>query len=518
MAKFEGITAVAPQFFYYVLIDGTDAVDSAAFGAELEKHTGWRNLYGDFLARAKKDPQRLHDPAHPFLPICLVEAGGKKVAVVCPGGRNAYGKDPFWITYPGRDPKTGEPDPDGIRDWSDAVQTKGRHTAAEESARYTQDLFLRPQVELEFGGAGGTQVIPQLPGGPASSNAVHYSADLLYFSSHGWLGGFARGNSIVSWQLASPPEARAAYTPSVYFSVGRYAAEGRGFAGPKWIVLAQCSTINAATWVLWARVFAKSHPHVRGILAYEEASPGADSSVSIAQRFFQHLKDKKPFLDAWRAANQTQKWAAIVHKEALGDRLDLWSQFKPLTTVETTADTFSYYGFLSSHSGRQEIRDKPPPFRLKLESSPDGQTFHEVSSANLDDRLVARYQLGWVYRVTLTVPKGHIVRGTMRWVHIRPTYPEQPLLEELFASVSSRAQHAVIGMNRAAQTLDIAANGSPSEIVFELYAAPDQVPSHLHDSHSYLWPSVSLETSAGKANYDFTITGLGYYGIWSPRR
>ncbi|HXU80290.1 MAG TPA: hypothetical protein VN914_02760, partial [Polyangia bacterium] len=94
-------TIAGPQPLYYLAIDGTEAQDSAVFGALLEGR-GWQNLATTFLKPPSDNPIRLTDPLHDFLSIPMVNTRGKSVAVVCPNGLNGMGNDPFWINYPGK--------------------------------------------------------------------------------------------------------------------------------------------------------------------------------------------------------------------------------------------------------------------------------------------------------------------------------------------------------------------------------------------------------------------------------
>ncbi|WP_394838102.1 hypothetical protein LVJ94_14430 [Pendulispora rubella] len=505
------LTAVAPRKLYYALVDGSPAIDSAVFGAQLEKHRGWRNLLKDFLSVAMDDPLRLHDPQHPYLPICVYDQDGTQVAIVCPGGREAKGQDPFWQTYPGRNPKTGAPDPTGQRSWPWRKDTRGRHTAAEESALYMNQFILQPQVELIFGGAGGTQMIGQLPDGSPTPGGSVFAADLLYVSSHGWLGGFAAGFTISSWLGANPQEAQGTFTASRYFSVGKYADAGHGFAGPQWIVLAQCSTVNSATWPLWARVLAKSNPRVRGILAYEEASPLPQVAAGIARRFFTNLDANQTFLDAWKNANGGNNWAAIVHKDAIHDRLDGWRAFAPLADVSTSATVSNYLGFLTSLPNGERILDVPPPFELILEIlTTETNGWLRVTSANLG--WTTEYCSNVACRLTIRAPRGEVIKkAKIRWVHIRPTHGYKPSIDDLFVFARFPAGNTSIPITKGSKDLDVDVPGSPSEVQIDLLAPPKIANKHLEAHHSYLWPRVELQTSTRTLTYDFRTIGLLYF-------
>src|SRR4051812_25480432 len=122
-----------PPVLYYLAIDGTEAQDSAVFGALLEGR-GWKNLAATFLRPAADDPTRLVDPAHDFLPILLVEARGKKIAVVAPNGTGGYGLDRFWRFYPTQaKTRRGE-------------TVEGRYAAAEKSGEFMSQLILTPAI------------------------------------------------------------------------------------------------------------------------------------------------------------------------------------------------------------------------------------------------------------------------------------------------------------------------------------------------------------------------------------
>ncbi|WP_394821586.1 hypothetical protein [Pendulispora albinea] len=507
-----GVTAVAPRKCYYAAIDGTKAKDSAVFGALLEKHRGWRNLLKDFLAVAKGDPRRLDDPRHPFLPICLYDEGGTQVAVVSPVGRDALGTDPFWATYPGRNPKTGAPDPVGHRAWSTRAPTVGRHTAAEESALYMSQFMLRPQVEIVLPGAAGAQMVAQLPEGKPTPGSTVFAADLLYVSSHGWLGGFAGGDHMSEWAAASPPDAQGTFPASIYFSVGKYADAGEGFSGPKWIILAQCSTVNSATWPLWARVLARSNPHVRGILAYEETAPPPEAAAGIARTFFDNLDRKQSFLDAWKGANRGRHWAAIVHQDAREDRLDGWGAFAPLADVATTATVSNYRGYIANSPNGERIFDAPPPFELVMEVWTDKTSgFLRVTSANLGG--LTEYCSNGACRLTIRAPRGErIQKTTVRWIHIRPSHAYQPSVDELFVSVTSPVPDATIRIGKGSKEVEaLAVAANQSEMTLDFLAPARVSNKQLHAHHSYLWPHVELETNARTSTYDFKTVGLLFF-------
>ncbi len=519
----ENQSVAAPAVFYYMAIDGSPAVDSAVFCAQLEAHQGWRNLVKDFLRPAQDDARRLDDPFHPFLPICLYKQDGRDIAVVSPGGRDSTGGDKFWKTYPGYDPITGARDELGEHDWGGPTRvTYGRHTAAEESARYMNQLILCPQVQVlrPDTGPDAGKVIAHLRDAGSPPVLETFAADLLYVSSHGWLGGFAGGFTIQKRPDAEPPKAIEPYNPSYYYSVGGYAFRGRGFEGPKWVVLAQCSTVNSATWALWARVLAKSNPHVRGILAYEEASPLPEEAASIAKAFFAQLDKGTSFVDAWREANKgdpkkgvrARHWAAIVHKDAVNDRLDRWADFADLASVETTDKISNYLGFMESAPRGEAIFDIPAPFGFSLKRLVQG-SFREVNYHNLDG-VAAIYDKNSHYQITIAAPTGQTIdSATIRWVHIRETNHHQPSFTQLFAKYQGTDANPKPQKGGKELLIEPAVKNSQSEMTIELTAPTAILDPKIEAHHSYFWPHVALTTTSGETtDHDFKTVGLLYYG------
>ena len=503
---FEKKLKAAPGNFYYVAIDGTEALDSVTFSQLLETNTGWKNLAGQFLEKEPKKGLRLLDPAHPYLPICLFG----RIAVVSPNGRNGLAIDDFWMHYQGELPSEA---PDGTKDWTDlgdTYTTKGRLTAAENCADFMFRFMLQPAVEIVQ--EGDTLSRRFVDGAPAAGARV-FAADLLFVSSHGWLGGYMRGNPALQAVGATPKETEAQfYTTRPYFVVGRAAKNGLSFRGPKWIILAQCSTVNSATWPLWASIFARSSPQVRGILAYEEASPDAGASQAISMKFFSLLRQNVPFLDAWKQANPIVKWAAIVHKDALGDTLPGWAALKPLSGTSLDPQDPSYLGFLTTGPLGEPIVDIPPPFGFKVEHDFKGNGWLEATPEVLDfgrAKLIANE----AYRITITAPDGETIdMVSVRMVHIRPTYPKQIPLASLF-NAPTVLDGAVTVATSGVADLIATASGAPGEscmIGLDSLDATALASSGAELSHAYFWFHVELTTPTGTQTHDFKTQGLSY--------
>jgi hypothetical protein len=497
-------TKVAPDFLYYALIDGTNEVDSVAFAANLtlkKGFGGWRNLL-DFLQTDPFDATRLIDGAHIYLPIIKLNDKAKPdadgVAVLAPGGPGGLGKEESWKTYkPG--PTVWKVPPEHL---GFTRQTFGRHTAAEESAEMVSDFILSPSVQVESGSASIQS------GRPVKPNATVFRASLLYVSSHGWLGGFMKGEGLATWADAEPEKAREEYVPfHSYFLIGRADVGGKFFVGPRWIVLAQCSTMNLATWAMWARVMANSDPPVHGILGYEESSPAAGASVGIANSFFAELRAKKPFLEAWKAANQGQHWAAIVHKDAHKDTLTSF----PTNRLPKPA-LGDYIGYLPSIRKGEPVSDPPAPFTVKLfrVRKDPAEPPVEVTPDALD---LGQAALGggstYLVRVSDTQP---FKRASIRFIHIRSTYHQQFGHAKLFEDIASPTTGGTLDLR---SPNDVAVNLNPAasavELSFKTHPEPKLHQSGLHASHSYLWLAVSIQpASGGEKKHDFKTLGLVY--------
>jgi hypothetical protein len=483
----------APEPLYYLAIDGTDAQDAAIFGALMEGR-GWQNLATTFLKPAVDNPFRLVDPVHEFLSIIQFTRDGKKVAVVSPNGFNGTGTDPFWTHYPATVTN------------KDGITVGGRYAAAELSAEFVQQLIMAPAIHTH-------ELQPDVLSRHFADNRLPYpsshapAARILYVSSHGWQSGIMRGDPLKD-DDAQPEATRNGYDPTTpYFLLGRAVQNEAGFHGPEWIILAQCSTLNSSAWPLWARVLARSAPGVRGILAYEEASPKPKSAVAALERFFKRLDQGAPFLDAWADANRYVMWSAIVHAEARKDTLRDFPRFRRLSTVATSSDKAHYYGYLSSlGSTGDPIFDRRHPFSFKLEHAMgDPPEFEHVVPERLDTR-TARIIRDHKYRFTIYSPPGSVVREVrLTVVHIRLSLPEQFSWGHLFSSFRGVDGTQVDGFGTTTLTLR---PGTPDayEVVFEV-AAQNPGRAGLHP-HSYLWFRVAMQTDSRTIQEDFREFGL----------
>jgi hypothetical protein len=486
-------TMAGPPALYYLAIDGTDAQDAAIFGALLEGR-GWKNLATTFLKPAPDDPGRLVDPVHPFLPIPLVEAKGKKIAVVAPGGRDGKGLDGFWQRYKGEEIVGQRP-------------VRGRHAAAELSADFMRHLIMTPAIHShELAPGKMSRHFADIQRAFAGKHAA--TARILYISSHGWLSGRMEGDVLGESRAAEPLEAQEAYFPSArYFSLGKVVNAGWGFHGPEWIVLAQCSTLNSASWPLWARLLGNSSPGVRGILAYEEVAPAAKPATQIAETFFGQLDAGSSFLDAWVQANRGQRWAAIVHKNARNDTLKALPRFSGLADVDTSEDRASYRGYMTSLGPNGEsIYDREPPLRLLLaHHAPGGPK--EITPANVGD-YDCDLAPGRRYSLFVSAPEEALInKASITVVHIRRSHTRQFNWGDLF--VAEKQENGVKLSGLDSKTVTITPWTPLSSTALHVRAR-DPLPAGLVRAHAYLWFRVETMTSAGRFQHDFTTRGLEF--------
>ncbi len=477
---------VAPPPLYYAQADGTSFVDSAKFGKDLETKTAFRNIIAEFMKPSAAEPARLEDPDHPWFPMWRVNTSAQKdpkgIAVIAPSGLNGSGTSEF---------------PGGSADW-------------DKVSEFFDSWFFEPAVTVDGSGKATLGV---------GAGTVH-RAHLVVMSSHGWLGGFAGGEI---WEQRK------------WYLIGRVAEKGRGFKGPLWVLLTQCSTLNSATWPSWAKVLANSSPHVRGILGYEEVAPGASVAAAIGKGFVQKLKEGQSFLAAWKAVNPSSNWAAIVHKDAVNDKLkdlhDIAAGKKPLADVTTTATTFNYYGYLKNYKSgaAQEIYLKEPPFKFGFALKYSGKTY-TVGPSTLDggqSRLAdADAAPAWSWELTIATSDGSAMKSvSVEWIHIRPSKVRLKM-DKIWQppTASPAATITNTGTKKETFTAELSAPGAsvtltwkaqPASVLSAVsgdqsYHGDDKLVPH----HSYLYPRVKVTPDGGGSplTFDFPTNGLSWYG------
>ena len=530
---------------YFLLIDGMCEMDSAGFGGLLESRFKWKNLVNE-LDPAPEDKRRLVDAAHPFLIVRKIADpnGGSSVPVVDPCGECGFGTDRAWLSYSHDKPvierSPHETKAKGEINWADQGHTTfGRHTAYEQSSRFVPTMLVRPRLmRREYNGASHWSFAEM-----DEDVTEARTASLVYVSSHGWLGGFMAGDLMQPSKAAEPDAAKEVYYPrSRWFLVGRDST--MPFQGPLWVILAQCSTLNSATWAMWARMMAGGSPVVRGILGYEEAAPGAIRSTAIVKKLCDKLQAGETFLNAWKQANTiaggaSEPWAAIVHNEALGDTMKDFRAFKALEANAPTdlTEPASYKGYLRSIPDGEDIRDEEPKFKLALWALPETTDPSASPGAATSQRQPitpeflslrrARIRAGGGWELSLSADdpdSGDAVKlksARIEMVHIRRSYADQipfaSIFDQISVTASPKPDDDKLDFKLSKNVIEITCREDTEIILVTLSIAKSKdvltVP-HLQPDHSYLWWRVTLITEANadapenEKTHEFRLYGL----------
>lgn len=505
-----------PRTPLFVVMDGTSPIDAAYFGLALRDTFGWENLL-DHLPPAvdgQGNPERGRldpGPELPFLPVFRVSEKGtptddarRGAAVVMPGGSTGYGQDAFWSRYD---------DGGRARTWEDpAWVTYGRHTAAEQSARFSHDFVLCPSAQIEERAGAKLELVSSPDDWFKYRNSRAFCADLLVTSWHGYYGGFTRNELVLRANGARPAQARGTYrTRADPFLLGRAVKEKKGFWGPLWIIMAQCSTLNLSTAARWVEVFQNSHPQVRGILAYEDLSPSPSGTVNVTKKFFRLMKDKrKSFVEAWIEANGSTPggaadpnlnppfWSAMVHEDAQADTILDWQRMedKPVS-----GSSYIWYG--KRHLSGKRVDGSPPPFSVEL-AHRRGGAWHVIEYHNLD-RPDAYLERGGRYR--LRVKGGGMEAVSLEFVQSRPflhfTQRHVMALMFLFDSPVVTRGSGSARLDRARVVYTPAAGATDDVVELELRALPNAT-----IFHTYLWIQARIKQGGQERTHDFAETGL----------
>jgi hypothetical protein len=258
----------------YVGIDVTKALDTVAFGHMWNAVFGWSNLVWD-LDKDPADNQRRVDKAHPKLPIKrLVRShGGSTFADTCIMPENVDGSGP------------------------DAGFTSSDMDASD---TFMHTFILRPSADgtaSQLNDAGTGNV-----------------ADLVYLSSHGLHNGemFGDAGLLVSW----------------LFQLTVTASQGGQFAGPGWLVLSNCGTLDTPTHEDWTKVMSGPTP-LRGIVGFREVCPLEGGSAEFAAVFINRLALGASMLNAWKSAVTSKvsatAWIVLCHDDAKDDTIADWN-------------------------------------------------------------------------------------------------------------------------------------------------------------------------------------------------
>lgn len=377
------MTKIAPPVndLFYVGIDGTEVVDTIAWGALWRDQFGWKNL----LLQLNADPadaNRRLDPAHPNLPMISVTRthGGQKFTDLCvmPEGLDGKGLDAKW---PGPHP------PDNVSLMNDQLA-------------FTQTFALNPRVD---------------PAAHAlSSTSGSIVADVVFISSHGATNGDMFG--VEGYTLSGV---------DYIFSLIQANALNRRFGGPKWLLLSNCNTLFAATHNDWLDLIVDPAAPLRGIAGFRDACPLADGSVDLFAALIDQMKRGQPIIQSWQKSltdhGLEKNWIVLAHEEAAGDTIQAWN-----------AGTLPPITKLAPPSVKQFTSDAPAGAAVTHTSEPFSVFWSKggtrIGAAN---RLDPANKIATGDKVTITItPPGAAAafeagtRVALMLVYIRVTYEQ----------------------------------------------------------------------------------------------
>jgi hypothetical protein len=438
----------------YVGIDVTDAVDTAAFGTVWASTFGWDNLLWELdLDPADTTNHTRLDKAHAGMPIQWLSKslGGQNFAdtVLMPAGV------------------------DGLRGTSSAA-------ALQAGTLFMRTFILNPRADkatstLSAGGAG-------------------VGADIIYISSHGLLNGGMFGGATVLTNFFEPANA----------------AVAGEFAGPGWVILSNCSTLDPGTHGDWLKLMTGKVP-LRGIVGFQHACPDARGSVDYVGFFMKLLAAKNTFLNAWKQAVTTKvsarNWVVLCHKEATGDTISDWNEGK-LKSIPAGGDVLF---FDDTHAGTKLVAPTDPyeAFWSK------GTT--RITITNMGDP--ANF-LTKGDTVTITVkpqaPATTFIDKTpidITLIYIRPDYPQNIDVTKMFDVVSRTGMNAgtpgTANLNSQSPGGDDSwksiVAGTPAEVVLELKCKDLSTLTHQNDP-VFMYLRVSISGTATEFRRNGGIT------------
>ena len=374
---------------FYVGVDGTEIIDTLAWGALWRKRFGWSNLLLE-LAADPADSKRRLDAGHPILP--MISSTGRHLGVaytdtcMTPEGLNGGGVDPKW---PSKTP-TGN-----------VAQMNAQLT-------FTQGFVLNPRVDSKT---------------KALSDTGDLVADVVFISSHGATNGDMFG-------IRGYTQVGVDYM----FSLSQATVLNRRFKGPKWLLLSNCNTLFDATHNDWLDLIADPATPLRGIAGFRDACPLADGSVDLYAALIEQMARGKTIVAAWQKAltdhNLEKNWIVLCHDAAGGDTIQDWNAGKlaPITPLAPP----SVKQFTSDTPTGRAVTHTIDPFSV----------FWSKGGTRVDasNRTQAAFKIATGDKVTITVgPPGgaaSFTAGTkvgLVLIYIRPTYQQIVDVTKMFA-------------------------------------------------------------------------------------
>jgi len=469
---------VAPPVkdLFYVGIDGTDVVDTIAWGSLWRDRFGWKNLLLQLNADPADTKRRL-DPAHPALPMITTTRthGSQAFTDVCimPEGLDGKGLDANW---PGPHPS------DNVSQMNDQLA-------------FTQVFTLNPRVDSA--------------GHKLSADAGDIVADVVFISSHGATNGDMFG--VEGYTLSGV---------DYIFSLIQADSHNRRFSGPKWVLLSSCNTLFSATHNDWLDLIVDPAAPLRGIVGFRDACPLADGSVDLFATLIDQMKAGKTIIQSWQKSltdnGLGKNWIVLAHEEAAGDTIQAWNAgtLPPITKLAPP----SVKQFTSDDPTGTAVTRTPEPFEVFWSK---GGT--RIGASN---RLAPASKIATGDKVTITIgPPGTATafeagtKAALLLVYIRVTYEQIVDVTKMFtidaaASSGIKQPVAVKPVNTfrfkrdAPDTWLFEIDGTPAAAVLALTCANLDL-SNLGHHNVPLWLRgwLKLPSSADLLRFDFIRNG-----------
>jgi hypothetical protein len=438
MTNMAARSPVKPLF--YVMIDGTRAIDSVTIGS-LWQQFGWKNLL-DGMTIPASDANRRTDAAHPSLPIRFMQEArpGKASTmfsdvVIMPEGRDGEGVDKG--------------------NWSSASKT-GNAVQMNAANGFIQTFILAPNCD---------PIASKLGGGPRH-------ADLVYVSSHGVLTGDMFGEASNEIDKVDP-----------FFILAKAAASGAKFLGVKWLILSNCNTLVDPTHNDWLTLMGAS-PGFRGILGYHGTSVAADESAGVNVTFVNRLKKPGTSLrDAWRQANKafgasmTGRWVIMCHDAARDDTIDQWNR-GTLAGIPMAPPVIKLFD--EANPAGIVVTRRADPFGVTWSALTAGAAT-TITAANRYD---AAHKIGIGDNLRITVRSapsaaafaaGTVIEVTL--IFVREDYPEPIDLDRMFTITASagiaasvqRVRHNIKRADKGNDTWVMTVTGTQAAVSLDLH-------------------------------------------------
>jgi hypothetical protein len=469
---------VAPPVkeLFYVGIDGTEVVDTVAWGALWRKRFGWNNLLHQ-LNPDPADATRRLDPAHPTLPMidAIREHLGKQYTDTCisPEGLDGSGLDSKW---PGPKPT------DNIAQMNQQLT-------------FMQSFILNPRIDSK------ARALDAVTG--------DLVADVVFISSHGATNGDMFG--VRGYTLGGV---------DYIFSLIQSNSLTRRFAGPKWVLLSNCNTLFEATHNDWLDLIANPAAPLRGIVGFRDACPLAQGSVDLFATMIDQLARGKTIIEAWKKSltdhGLSKNWIVLCHEEAVGDTIQAWNadMLPPITKLAAP----SVKQFTVDDPGGKAVVHTPEPFEVFW--SKNGK---RIGAANRLDP-ASKIKTGDKVTVTIRPPGGAATfeagtRLALLLVYIRLTYRQIVDVTKMFTvdpatSLGIKKPVTVKSVNKLAfkknapDTWMMDVDGTPAEAVLSLTCG-DLDLSKLGHHNVPLWLAgfIKLPSSSKPLAFSFIRNG-----------